>query len=730
MSKQQSSEHLRKSSLMESFNGSNSCWLPCSNEAYGATATWIPAWGRQESFEFIFHLTQQYPFFKSHPVLDVWHIYNSGAERFDDIYNFRVTPGFTDLRKRMWSQLYFPEKDNQTRAQLFFQENKQGVLTIFFQLYNNTEKDLTWSFRSFCSVAGQREIAHWQEINNNGQSWQGEINDRSLNLQLKGWELEEVTLQNSNDWRIFPFNVEGSYFEPLPLHNERFRKRLCFAFSPLLIPAGGQLNVQLSIAFDKKCPEIDSEELFEEFLKEIPENILPFEHLYWEALHNQSYEKSLNNDNYTLQVIPARQWGRYFLWDCGFVAFAAAEKDLKWCEDILNEHPENIPEPANLYGAFLPIGILALWRAYLVSGNKKTLEKYYLKFKKLLQFLLEEANCPEAPGLLSPRLGAGSDDNPCRCYASKEVFTWSYAETLPRNPQGRNLDLISMEISAYGIRLLKSMRLLAYELQIQEEVEVFSERIALMQQSLEPFWSKKDEVYYFGLPETAEQLPIEWLGCHNILFADAIEVPERRERILKKLIDPAKYWTPYGLAAVALDSPFLRDGYPNGCCWGPSQFFYWLGFYSIGEEKAAVELIDNCLQNYRRIHKEDQMCWEAFRCKTGKGSGNSRFASFQSPFYSMWASREKYGTITVGFDAIYRHAKIEKDSLTMELETPFRNGKTCFSVVLSPNENYQLWVDNKLLQSKKSNSKGFLIFQIKLKEKNKTKLKIQKTEVL
>ena len=62
----------------------SSIWAPVSSTAYGANAVYIPEYGKPRTIEFILVLTQNYPEFKTHPVLDVFHNYVKGVERFDE----------------------------------------------------------------------------------------------------------------------------------------------------------------------------------------------------------------------------------------------------------------------------------------------------------------------------------------------------------------------------------------------------------------------------------------------------------------------------------------------------------------------------------------------------------------------------------------------------------------------------------------------------------------------
>lgn len=48
-------------------------------------------------------MTQNYPEYKTHPALDIFHNYVDGPERFDSNYEFRVVGWETDNDFKRWS---------------------------------------------------------------------------------------------------------------------------------------------------------------------------------------------------------------------------------------------------------------------------------------------------------------------------------------------------------------------------------------------------------------------------------------------------------------------------------------------------------------------------------------------------------------------------------------------------------------------------------------------------
>ena len=91
-------------------------WVPFSSSAYGANAVYVPHWGESGTLGFILVMYQNYPTYKTHPVLDVSHGYNSGAERFRNNHEFRVLGWQIDLYRHCWSFLYLPTEQNDIRV--------------------------------------------------------------------------------------------------------------------------------------------------------------------------------------------------------------------------------------------------------------------------------------------------------------------------------------------------------------------------------------------------------------------------------------------------------------------------------------------------------------------------------------------------------------------------------------------------------------------------------------
>lgn len=664
-------------------------WHPFSGTSYGPVAVYVPNWGKPEAIELIMQITQNYPSFATHPVLDFWHNYSSGMERFDSPFEYRITPYVTDLERGYWSFLCLPGANEDIRLTVEYQEGESGRLDARLTFINPTDVEREFEISLFTVRLQTLHLENCRGEVTGDHRASLDFGFDAVTVRSGELRLRKITREDSNDWVAFPFNVEGSYYQPLPVYKDRYRERFKVHFHPMLIPA--RATAVFRLEFLPRAATAAPPPVFPG-QREFAADELPWLHQQWQAVHNQEYIQSFNGPHWTNRVIPAPQWGDFWLWDSGFVAWAAADFDPVWAESIIAENPDPRRTGEVGHGAFHPTMVLGLFKLYANSGDRTVLRRHYPHCRALTLKMLADCASPDRPGMISSDKGSGSDDNPCSCYCKDTVFPWGYRNPLPRNPERLKLRRNDVELTAYALLLVRLLRLFAAELGHEEDVTKYESTIRAIEAALEAHWSEPDGCYLYSIVGRPGLLPIEWMGCFNPLFAGAVRDAGRQHRMLEKLTDTAKYWTERGLTPVPRDSELYRpDGYPNGSIWGPGQFYYWMAFYSIGRLDLATAIADRYSAMFEQEHQRTLMCWEHFAAETGHGTGNSRFSSFTLPVCSLRNSRRRYGYVQTGFNTLTDRREIdERGNARLAFRTPFDPGPVSVSIVLRPDRNYTL----------------------------------------
>lgn len=688
-------------------------WFPLSSTAYGANAVYIPEWGKEKNLDIIMVMNQNYPEFKTHPVMDCFHGYISGIERFDHNHEYRVIGWHIDPSRNFWSFIYLPTKENNVRAIVKMRTNRQGRLLIEIEMQNPSPENREWQFSFYITPGYGLELPGFDCAASGPKDCSFEIDGMKLELSMKNMDLQNTTVCDSNGWINFPLNAEASYSSDYIVN--RYKKRLKISTLPITIPENETVSAQIDIAPSK---EILATELPPPPEMKFPEKDLPYIHALWEALHNRQYvSSSIEPDKMTARVVPARQWYKFFIWDAGMTAIGALELDEDFAEDIIKEMPDPDISGNSIFnhGSLIVTALYAMWELYQKNLNKELLAKYYPKLKRLLLFMYSDGAKPEYEGIVPVLHGTGADDNPASFYVNNEIFTWDYKKTLPVNPDRKKKILLGVGMTAHALRGLKTLRLIAHVLEIKEDEEYFSELIEKSETTLNrKYWDNACGCYLDRIADEKELLPIPWIYNWLPLFSDSVD-KEKTASLLPKLYDGSKFMTPHGLTLVAQDdNNFRQDGYPNGSAWPPLQYFFWKTAYNIGEMRLARILSEKWLDTYEVNHNQSLCCWEEFRCKDGRGAGNSRFSGFQTPVVAIWAARRKFGRVQCSQDMIITEKTILADGekAAMKLHSPFREGKSGLSIVLRPDVVYSVCQDDQFIGEYKTDKYGYMDFEI------------------
>lgn len=685
-------------------------WHALSATAYGANATFIPRWGEERSCELILVMHQRYPRFKTHEVLDTFHGYVAGAERFDANHTYRVLGWEIDPAGRWWSFLYLPTARQDVRALVRLQDAGRGRLAATIDMENPSDEDREWAFSLYCAPGRGLDLPGLSHRRLSPRRFDAAIDGMHLRLRAGGMAVDGARVADSNGWINFPFNVESSYADVDAVH--RYKQRLVIDFAPVALPAGGSRRARLLIATsgrpDGSLPRPPR-------LSSPAEDDLPYQHALWEARHNQQYVASdAVRGRMAARVVPARQWYKHYLWDAGMTCIGVLERDPDFAERILDESPD--PELAGErifgYGTCLPTTVYAAWELHCLHGRTDLLQRHYGKLRRQVD-LMHRLRSRE--GLMLGTYGCGADDNPVSFYAKAEIFAWDYRETLPINPQRRRLGIRAVGLTAHCIRMHKLLRAMARVIGRADEEDRLSRRIAALEDALERhLWVEGEGGYRDWIEGERRPVAIPWIYCLLPLLSGSVP-PARAIGLLRQLADRRSYLSRHGLVPVPLDSPSFRQrGYPNGSAWPPLQYFFWQAAYNHGDLALAGHLARTFMGLHERNHRATLCCWEQFRCDTGLGAGNSRFSGFLTPVLAVQAAQRTFGRMRFSQELIPLERAVDADggAARLAFASPWWGGTSGFSVVLRPRQRYAASLDGRRLGVFRSDGHGFLAFPL------------------
>ena len=654
---------------------------------------YIPEYGKARTLEFILVMVQNYPEFKTHPALDVFHGYIKGKERFDENHEMRVLGWEINPEKSQWSFLYLPTMRNDIRVLVTFSANDAGRMRMEINMENLSDEDRQWEFHIYVNPCEGLELPDCSYDTPEAQQCKFKLNGINMELRSKGIVFRNLSETNSNFWINFPFNAECSEDPCNP--SSRYKKRLKIEMKHIDISARDSKFATIDFSPDKVARNSLPPEKFTP--KSILDNELPYQHSIWEALHNRQYTKSFTEPGkMTTLPVPARQWGKFFIWDCGMTAVAMADFKKDYADKIISQmpDPDKIGKEVYNYGSFIVTAIYALWELYRNTGDINYIKKHYPLLKKLLACMFDTLPGENYGGMVTANHGTGADDSPALFYAKGEIFAWDYKETLPVNPEREKKSLICIGMTAHAVRELKILRIFAFLLNYESDVKELTTQIDAIEKELnDNYWSDTQQCYLDRVVDDDSLLEIPWIYDYLPLFSDS--VPQARKEILFSGLMNDGYFTQNGFIIVKPNNSYYRqDGYPNGSIWPPLQYFFWKTCIGMGKMTAAIDIAERYFRVFKKNHQETLCCWEQFRAATGKGAGNTRFSGFVTPIIAMHKAHRIYGSVQTGYDVLISNLKISDGAASLQLSSPFFSGKTGLSIVLRPNKKYTVNICN------------------------------------
>lgn len=386
------------------------------------------------------------------------------------------------------------------------------------------------------------------------------------------------------------------------------------------------------------------------------------------TLTNVMYPTFMGN-KYMKHTTPGKKWSSFYTWDAGFIGLGYSELNAGRALESLNAYTMADDEQSAFleHGTPLPVQGYLFNELWNKTQDQEYLSYFYPRLKRYYNFL------------------GGAENSPTRKLKSNLLQTWDifynsggwddYCPQVFTHKEKQERFIAPMINTAHQIRFAKMLKMAAWQLGYQEDVEKYDADIAVYSRSVQQYaWDEK--AGYFGYVKHDDNgHPVGILqhssgknfnmgldGCSPLIAG--ICTPEQQRQILAHLFTPGELWTDQGITAIDQTAPYYsKDGYWNGRVWMAHQWFYWKTLLDLNAPEKAVQIARTALEVWKRETEDSYNCWENFSVETGNGGGWHQFGALSSPVLNWFSSLYEPGTITHGFNVwpVMQAFNINKD---------------------------------------------------------------------
>ncbi|RCW55399.1 trehalase family glycosidase [Halanaerobium sp. ST460_2HS_T2] len=418
---------------------------------------------------------------------------------------------------------------------------------------------------------------------------------------------------------------------------------------------------------------------------------------------------------------PGRWWDSLYTWDSGFIGLGLTELDQERAIECLNAY---LTEPGDQHSAFIHHGspvpvqfylFLELWNRL---QSKEFLKYFYPRLKQYHQFLAGRLGSSSTRSLKSNLLktwdyfynSGGWDDYPAQVYVHEH------------NLEDRVSPVIN---TAQAIRTAKILKMAAYELGLESDIEEFNQDIDIFTEALQKHsWDEEAGYFSYVIHDQngrAKEVLKDKSGKNFNMGLDGVSPlvagvcnQEQEKRLIQNLFSEKKMWTKIGISTVDQTAPYYRnDGYWNGAVWMPHQWFIWKTLFDLNRADLAYKIAGTALNLWQDEVDESYSCFEHFLLQSKRGAGWHHFGALSTPVMSWFAAYFTPGRLTTGLDVWVIKQKFNADnsSLTARLRIFDNQDGVNITVSLSEEKKYSVTWNDRYIKHEASKP-GLLNIQI------------------
>ena len=405
---------------------------------------------------------------------------------------------------------------------------------------------------------------------------------------------------------------------------------------------------------------------------------------------------------------PGRWWDSLYTWDSGFIGLGLSELDEERAIECLNAY---LTEPGDQHSAFIHHGspvpvqfylFLELWNRL---QSKEFLEYFYPRLKQYHQFLAGRLGSSTTRDLKSNLLktwdyfynSGGWDDYPAQVYVHDQ------------NLEARVTPVIN---TAQAIRTAKILKMAAWELGLESDIEEFDQDIETFTKALQKHsWDEESGYFSYvlhdqnGKPKnilkdnTSKNYNMGLDGVSPLVAGICNQ--EQEKRLIDNLFSKERMWTEIGISTVDKTAPYYKnDGYWNGSVWMPHQWFVWKIMFDLNRPDLAYKVAITGLELWQNEVDKSYSCFEHFLLQSKRGAGWHHFSGLSTPVMSWFAAYFTAGKLTVGFDVwvIKQEFKNDNSSLEARLRIFDNNDGVNITVSLNSSNEYTARWNGKVIK--------------------------------
>jgi hypothetical protein len=339
---------------------------------------------------------------------------------------------------------------------------------------------------------------------------------------------------------------------------------------------------------------------------------------------------------------------------------------------------EELDFPCLYCGSPVPTPLYALWEVYQATQDRSVLAGAYAGAKRMYDFYLGRTPGSVVnahnDGMLSTYpycYNLGIDDHPIQRWAEEQKLT------------GKGL--YSLILMAQILRISRLMRNIAHVLEKEADADQYRRDSELLGGIIDnQMWDEKSGLYgWLGRTDKGVELLSfegsagDHSGCAFLpLFAG---LTTHKERLIKQLMDPARFLTPQGISSVDMTaSCYNPKGYWNGGIWPVMQWYIWRGLLESGEPVLARQVAELIMNTWQQFYENDHYLGEHYMIEPKQMNGAPNFGGLSAVLLPMCAAYYTAYQVTPCYDVIIMSQSVDpvSDTVSLTLSAPFLSAAT------------------------------------------------------
>ncbi len=202
-----------------------------------------------------------------------------------------------------------------------------------------------------------------------------------------------------------------------------------------------------------------------------------------------------------------------------------------------------------------------------------------------------------------------------------------------------------VDLACYLYRELEAMKVLAEQLNKQEDQQYYQEQIDQLANNINKYFWDEEEGFYFDRNEqNGELVKVKSVAGFLPLFIGVASKEQADRLVDEHLLNPEEFWIKYPIPAYSKTEPdFEPTAQDHGCNWRgttwiPTNYMVFHGLIKYGYHSIAKQL---CEKTFELVFEKNKSTREYYNGLTGEGYGLDPFWGWSTLAYMMPLELEK-----------------------------------------------------------------------------------------